>query len=227
MALCLISIGLETVAPSRKRILSSAHLAGHRCKRTLRRESAGSRLELEGFGSVAMPLAVGARIGPYEILASLGAGGMGEVYRARDSRLDRAVAIKILTSARGIDPDDSNGSSAKRGPSRGSATRTSARSRRRPAGRRALPGDGAARRRDARRASRAGPMPLDRALLIGVADCRGARRRAQQGRHPSRSQAEQRDAHGERREAPRLRSRQAPGRRVRGRRAELRPRACS
>src|SRR6266481_6081550 len=41
-------------------------------------------------------LAVGARLGPYEILAPIGAGGMGEVYRARDSRLDREVAIKVL-----------------------------------------------------------------------------------------------------------------------------------
>jgi serine/threonine protein kinase len=51
-----------------------------------------------------MPLPAGARVGPYEIMASLGAGGMGEVYHARDSRLDRAVAIKILTSARGATP---------------------------------------------------------------------------------------------------------------------------
>lgn len=51
-----------------------------------------------------MSLAVGARVGPYEILGSLGAGGMGEVYRARDPRLDRAVAIKIVTASRDISP---------------------------------------------------------------------------------------------------------------------------
>src|SRR5579864_6944986 len=42
-----------------------------------------------------MPLSVGDKLGPYEILAPIGAGGMGEVYRARDPRLDREVAIKV------------------------------------------------------------------------------------------------------------------------------------
>jgi serine/threonine protein kinase/Tol biopolymer transport system component len=49
-----------------------------------------------------MALAVGAHLGPYEILSAIGAGGMGEVYRAHDTRLDRSVAIKILPAA---DPD--------------------------------------------------------------------------------------------------------------------------
>src|SRR6202171_1906540 len=42
-----------------------------------------------------MPLSAGDKLGPYEILASIGAGGMGEVYRARDARLNRDVAIKV------------------------------------------------------------------------------------------------------------------------------------
>src|SRR5882672_10885401 len=52
-----------------------------------------------------MAIATGTRLGPYEIQAPLGAGGMGEVYRARDTRLGREVAVKVLPSAFASDPD--------------------------------------------------------------------------------------------------------------------------
>ena len=52
-----------------------------------------------------MPLPSGTKLGPYEITTPLGAGGMGEVYRARDTRPERSVAIKIL-------PDSSRGSNS-------------------------------------------------------------------------------------------------------------------
>src|SRR5271167_4952446 len=54
--------------------------------------------------SAIMSLAPGTMLGPYEIGAPLGAGGMGEVYRARDTRLERTVAVKILPQERSNDP---------------------------------------------------------------------------------------------------------------------------
>src|SRR5438876_2686037 len=55
--------------------------------------------------SAANRLAAGMRLGPYEILGPLGAGGMGEVYRGRDTRLARDVAIKVLLTGLAVDPD--------------------------------------------------------------------------------------------------------------------------
>jgi eukaryotic-like serine/threonine-protein kinase len=52
-----------------------------------------------------MPLLAGTHLGPYAITVPLGAGGMGEVYRARDTKLGRDVAIKILSAGVSADPD--------------------------------------------------------------------------------------------------------------------------
>ena len=52
-----------------------------------------------------MPLSSGSQLGPYQILTALGAGGMGEVYRARDTKLNRYVAIKVLPDLFASDPE--------------------------------------------------------------------------------------------------------------------------
>ena len=54
---------------------------------------------------VPMTISAGTRLGTYEILVPLGAGGMGEIYRARDRKLDRDVAIKVLPQSIAADPD--------------------------------------------------------------------------------------------------------------------------
>jgi serine/threonine protein kinase len=100
-------------------------------------------------------LAAGTRLGAYEVTASIGAGGMGEVYRARDLKLDRDVALKILPAAFAADPDrlarferEAQGA----GGAQSSAHRADLRHR--GLDRRSSAGDGARRRRDARRAHR-------------------------------------------------------------------------
>ena len=52
-----------------------------------------------------MALNAGTRLGPYEIVSAIGAGGMGEVYRAKDTNLDRSVAIKVLPESFAVDAD--------------------------------------------------------------------------------------------------------------------------
>ena len=52
-----------------------------------------------------MSLTAGTRLGPYEVMSPIGAGGMGEVYRAKDTRLGREVAIKVLPESLSGDPD--------------------------------------------------------------------------------------------------------------------------
>jgi eukaryotic-like serine/threonine-protein kinase len=69
-----------------------------------------------------MPLGPGTRLGPYEVVAAIGAGGMGEVYRARDTKLDRDVALKIYatgnTSSTAINQPGSAGSASACSPRR-------------------------------------------------------------------------------------------------------------
>src|SRR5206468_5262306 len=76
-------------------------------RRSLHREST-SPVRFSDSLACPMPLEPGTRLGPYEILAPLGAGGMGEVYRARDTRLEREVAIKVLPERFTRDPDRRN-----------------------------------------------------------------------------------------------------------------------
>src|SRR6266850_5782851 len=65
----------------------------------------GPRRQWKKVGPEPMPLTPGARLGPYQIVDAIGAGGMGEVYRARDTKLGRDVALKILPDAFAADPD--------------------------------------------------------------------------------------------------------------------------
>ena len=114
-------------------------------------------------------LASGTRIGPYEIVAQIGAGGMGEVYRATDTRLKRQVALKVCRRRWPRDPDRLARFQRE---ARSARLAESSRTSRRiygleESGGVTGAGDGAGRGADARRSHRsAGPIPIDEALPI-------------------------------------------------------------
>ncbi|HET6959360.1 MAG TPA: serine/threonine-protein kinase [Vicinamibacterales bacterium] len=85
-------------------LLSSHDEAGDRFERPA---SGAAALAAAGFGSApsSLHLTIGTRLGPYEIVSPIGVGGMGEVYKARDTRLNRTVAIKILPPQIAADPE--------------------------------------------------------------------------------------------------------------------------
>ena len=168
---------------------------------------------------------IGRQLGPYTIVAPLGAGGMGEVYRARDSKLGRDVAIKILPShfTRSRAPRPLRARSAPAGDAQPSAHRRdlwTGRDRWRHGA-----GPRAGRRADARRSPGARAAADRRRARDRAPDRRGARRRPREGHRPSRSEARQHRAAklGKRirgpigrraREGARLRPGQDDGRRI-------------
>src|ERR1700733_6673158 len=80
-------------------------LAGTRFSKYVSRVSQDLRFLRGRIVPIPMPLSVGDRLGPYEILAPIGAGGMGEVYRALDTKLKREVALKVLPDFFASDPE--------------------------------------------------------------------------------------------------------------------------
>ena len=169
-----------------------------------------------------MALTPGARLGPYEIVAALGAGGMGEVYRARDTKLQRDVAIKVLPESFAHDPDRL---------ARFQREAQILASLNHPhiaaiygfeetGGVRALVMELVEGEDLSQRIAR-GAIPLDESTADREADRRGARSGARAGDHPPRSQAREHQGPRRRhREGAGLRPRESD--RTRGRRQPLR-----
>ena len=176
-----------------------------------------------------MPMTPGTRLGPYEILSSIGAGGMGEVYRARDARLGREVAIKVLPASFAADEDrlrrfeqEARAIGALNHPNILGVYDIGTHDGAPYVVSELLEGE------TLRARIGNSPLPHRKAIDYATPDRQGARRGARQGHRPPRPQARQRLRDARRpRQDPRLRPRQADAARRGGRRRDgaARPRA--
>ena len=165
----------------------------------------------------AVPSLVGRTLGPYRIDAPIGAGGMGEVYRARDTKLGRDVAIKILPAFLAHDPDrlarlgrEARALAALNHPHIGSIYGLEEADGIRGLVLELVDGETLADR------IAQGPLAIGEAVRIAAQIARGARGRARQGHRPSRSEARQHQDHaGRQRQGARLRAREGRGGRIR------------
>src|SRR5207237_5888408 len=94
--------GTSSVDARRKVIMKFS--GGADARTHIRPSTPSSRGLVRQCALVHMSVSPGTRLGPYEIVAPIGAGGMGEVWRAKDTRLDRSVAIKVLSADLANDP---------------------------------------------------------------------------------------------------------------------------
>ncbi len=140
-----------------------------------------------------MALTPGTRVGPYEILAPIGAGGMGEVYRARDTKLDREVAIKALPDEFAIRRREGRSIRARgEAPCRTEPPRHRNRSRPRGVERAQVSGDGARAGRDARGEDFSRAAAHRRVPRNLPPDRRSSGSGAREGNHPPRPEARER-----------------------------------
>ena len=137
-----------------------------------------------------MPLSPGTRLGPYEVIAQIGEGGMGQVYRATDTKLKRQVAIKILPPALAADPDrlarfqrEAEVLASLNHPNIAAIYGLEESGGITALVMELVDGDDLSQR------IARGAIPLDEALLDRETDRRGARSGARAGDHPSRSEA--------------------------------------
>ena len=156
-----------------------------------------------------MTLESGSRLGPYEILAPVGAGGMGEVYKARDTRLERTVAVKVLPAHLSDSPGVRQRFEREARNDLAALASAHLRDLRRRAGRRdRVSRDGVHRRPDARGPPRQGPARPRPDAAVRRGDRGRARSRAPSGDRPPGPEARQRHADDLRDQAPRFRPRE-------------------